>query len=366
MGNIVYPSSVDDFTPAYVEGLLRHSGLDVTVDAIDIQPLGEGVGLVGQLLRITLHGTGDLPQAIIAKFPSPYEATKDLAQFFGFFRSEAECYRAARSHDFGVRMATCYLAEVSDDDRDTIVVLEDLSHLRAADQIAGASLADAELIIDAAAALHARWWDSAELRDADWMRPLDNPAYLAAQDHFEQSMPVFTEMYGDRLAPGSLAIAEAHAPTIRDLLLWTVAERPLTLAHYDYRLDNFLFDDAHAGTLDGVVVIDWQLTVRSTGMTDVSYFLVQSLTLDDRRQHCEALLHRWHDGLIERGVRGYSWDDVMTDFRLGVLGQLSIPVVSAANIDPGNDRGRLLVDTLVERNFQALVDYDCGKVIHGS
>jgi Ecdysteroid kinase-like family len=366
VGDVVFPSSIDDFTPAYVEGLLRHAGLDVTVDAIDIQPLGEGVGLVGQLLRIELQGSGDLPPAIIAKFPSPYEATKDLAQFYGFFRSEADCYRAARTHDFGVRMAKCYLAEVSADNRDTIVVLEDLSHLRAGDQIVGASLSDAELIIDAAAALHARWWNSAELQQANWMRPLDNPAYLAAQEHFEQSLPVFAEMYDGRLAPGSLAIAQAHGPTIRDMLLWTVAERPLTLTHFDFRLDNFLFDDDHAGTLDGVVVIDWQLTVQSTGMTDVSYFLVQSLTLDDRRQHCESLLRRWHEGLLSHGVTDYTWDDVMTDFRIGVLGQLSIPVVSAANLDPGNERGRQLVDTLVQRNFQALVDYDCGKVIHGS
>jgi Ecdysteroid kinase-like family len=363
---IRYPSSIDDFTPAYVTEVLRHAGLDVTVDAVQLHPLGEGVGLVGQLVRIELHGTGDLPPAIIAKFPSPYDVTKDLAQFYGFFRSEADCYRAARTHDFGVRMATCLLAEVSDDNRDTIVVLEDLTHLRAGDQVAGASLADAEQVIDAAAALHARWWESPELQHGGWMRPLDNPAYLAAQDHFEQSLPVMAEMFDGRLAPGSLAIAEAHAPTIRDLLLWTVAERPLTLAHYDFRLDNFLFDDHHAGTPDGVVVIDWQLSARSTGMTDVSYFLVQSLTLDDRRQHCETLLHRWHDGIIERGVRDYTWDDVMTDFRIGVLAQLSIPVVAAANLDPGNERGRLLVDTLVERNFQALVDYDCGAVVHGS
>jgi hypothetical protein len=136
------------------------------------------------------------------------------------------------------------------------------------------------------------------------------------------------------------------------------------MAHVDFRLDNFFFDDAAADLADRVVVIDWQLAVRSIPIGDVSYFIVQSLDTDVRREHGEALLRRYHDGLVARGVQGYTWDDVHTDFRRAVLTQLAIAVVGAANLDPGNERGKALMDVLVTRNFAALVDYDCEQLLH--
>ena len=39
--------------------------------------------------------------------------------------------------------------------------------------------------------------------------------------------------------------------------------------------------------------------------------------------------------------------------------QMSIPVISAANLDPANERGKQLLDCLGHRNCQALVDYGC-------
>lgn len=366
MGDIAYPSSIDDFTPAYVEGLLRASGHEVEVTSVAASLVGEGVGLVGTLLVLTLEGSGSLPRTLVAKFPSPFEVTKDLAQFYGFYRSEVECYRAARTHGFGVRLPYCYVAEVSDDDRDTVLMIEDLSHLRQASQVDGASLADAGRIVDAAAALHARWWESPELDQLTWLRPLNNPAYMAGQDHYAQAMPVFEEMFGDAAPAGSIDIVRSHGPTMRAHYDWLFANRPRSMAHVDFRLDNFFFDDHTDEPGHDVVIIDWQLAVRAIPMGDVSYFLVQSLTVDDRRRHGEELLRRYYDGLVSRGVTGYEWDDAFTDFRRAMLTQLAISVVGAANLDAGNERGRQLMDALVTRNLQALVDYDCGKVVHGS
>jgi Ser/Thr protein kinase RdoA (MazF antagonist) len=128
--------------------------------------------------------------------------------------------------------------------------------------------------------------------------------------------------------------------------------------HADYRLDNFFFDDA----AKRVVIIDWQLTVRGVGAQDVSYFILQSMTTEDRRAHDERLVRRWYDGLVANGVSDYSWDDAWTDFRRAALGQLTIAVIGAGSMDPGNDRGRALMDAMALRNFQGLVDYDCGAL----
>ncbi|HEY4608611.1 MAG TPA: hypothetical protein VIH06_05385, partial [Ilumatobacteraceae bacterium] len=92
---------------------------------------------------------------------------------------------------------------------------------------------------------------------------------------------------------------------------------------------------------------------------DIGYFLVQSLTTEMRREHGDALLRRWHRGLVDRGVVGYTLDDAYADFHESVMLQMSIPVISAANLDPANDRGRQLLECMGQRACQALADYGC-------
>jgi Ecdysteroid kinase-like family len=367
MGDITFPSAVDDFTPEYLTGLLRSAGHlpNGVVANVRHEPVGEGVGIVGQLvrLRVTYDGdAGDLPDSMVAKFPSPYPQTKDIAQFYGFYRTEVECYRQAVADGLGVRTPRMLVAEVSDDDRDTVLILDDLSALRMADQVQGASLADAETLMDAAAALHARWWNSPRLADLEWLRPVNNPAYKASQQQYQLVWPMFVERYGDTVTPGSLAIGERHGAQIADYYDWVSKSRPLTLVHTDFRLDNFFFDDSAGDADRRVVIIDWQLSVQSFGAQDVSYFLVQSMSVDDRQAHGERLLRRWHDALLAGGVADYSWDDALTDFRRCVLTQLPIGVIGPASMEPGNERGRALLDAIATRNFQALVDYDCAAL----
>ncbi len=367
MGDIIFPGAVDDFTAEYLTALLQSAGHlgNGAVATVHHEPVGAGVGIVGQLvrLRVTYHGdAGDLPASMVAKFPSPYPQTKDIAQFYGFYRTEVECYRQAAAGVLGVRTPRMLVAEVSDDDRDTVLLLDDLSDLRMADQVHGASVSDAETLMDAAAALHVRWWNSPQLAELAWLRPVNNPAYKAGQQQYQQVWPMFVERYGDVVASGSLAIGERHGSQIADYYDWVSEHRPTTLAHTDFRLDNFFFDDTAGAANSGVVIIDWQLSVRSLGAQDVSYFLVQSMSIDDRRAHGERLLRRWHDALLAGGVTGYSWDDAVTDFRRCVLTQLPIGVIAPASMEPGNERGRTLMDAIATRNFQALVDYDCAEL----
>jgi hypothetical protein len=353
------PTDIAELTPGYMTAALRHGGHlpNGEVSSVDATPLGAGVGFVGQLARLKLGYAGErgeLPDVMVAKFPIEDPMAKYIAQTYGFYRTEAECYRKAATVGLGVPTPDVYLSEVSDDDIGTLILMEDLGDARMADQVAGADLADAQAVVDVGAQLHATWWESPQLAELTWLRPLNNPAYMAVGDQYSQSWPVFAHMFGS--APASaLAVAERIGAQLPSSYNWLMANRPTTLAHTDFRLDNFFFDRAGAP----VTVIDWQLSVRSVGAMDIGYFIVQSLTTEMRREHGEALLRRWHAGLLDRGVNDYSWDDAQADFHDSVMLQLSIPVISAANLDPANERGKQLLDCLGTRNLQALVDYEC-------
>ena len=358
-----FPISNDDLTPDHLTAVLRRSGHlgAASVVRVAAETIGAGVGVVGQLAKLTLtydQPDVDLPSTMIAKFASPYPDNKDIAQFYGFYRTEAECYSTAQRGGLGVTTPMVYSAQVSDDDRDTLLLIEDLTHLRMADQVAGATLAEAEVAMDAAADLHARWWQHPDLDQLSWLRPINNPAYKAGEQQYAQVWPFFVQKFGDVVAAGSLPIAERHGGQIAAMYDRIIDTGPLTLSHADYRLDNLLFDDA----AQRVVVIDWQLSVRGSGAADVSYLLVQSMTIEARREHGEALVRRWFDRLVAHGVTGYSWNDAFTDFRRGVLLQLPIGVVGTTAMEAANDRGRALQLAMATRNMQALVDYDCAEL----
>jgi Ecdysteroid kinase-like family len=360
-GNIDFtlPTDIADLTPAYLTAALRHGGhlRNGEVSAVEAAPLGAGVGFVGQLARLKLTYTGDrggLPGVMIAKFPIEDPVAKYLAQMFGFYRTEAECYRQAITIGLGVPTPDVYLSEVTDDDSGTLILMEDLGDARMADQVTGACLADAEAVIDVGAQLHAAWWQSPRLEELEWLRPLNNPAYMGVGQQYEQSWPVFAEMFSSA-PPVALELGERLGTQLPLSYDWLMSNRPTTLAHTDFRLDNFFFGRQGAP----VTVIDWQLSVRSVGVFDIGYFIVQSLTTQMRREHGEALLRRWHQRLVEGGVSDYSWDDAQADFHDSVMLQMSIPVISAANLDPANERGRQLLDCISERSCQALADYGC-------
>ncbi len=107
----------------------------------------------------------------------------------------------------------------------------------------------------------------------------------------------------------------------------SIENRPTTIAHTDFRLDNFFFDHADGSP---VTIIDWQLSVRNVGAIDVGYFLGESLSIEDRRAHERDLLERYHDGLVAGGVTGYSFDDLYDDYRMSLVTQLTIPVIGSS------------------------------------
>ena len=109
-----------------------------------------------------------------------------------------------------------------------------------------------------------------------------------------------------------------------------------------------------------VTVIDWQLSCAiGQAHGDIGYFIVQSLTTEMRREHGEALLRRWHRAGRTAASPATRGTTRRLDFHNSVMVQMSIPVISAANLDPANDRGKQLLNCLATRNLQALVDYGC-------
>jgi hypothetical protein len=347
------PGSLDDFTPEWLTLALGEK-----ISAVEIEPVGQGVGILGLLARLRLTSAADVPETVIGKIASPNPETVGISVHYGFYLNEVQFYRECSTTP-GLRVPAAYYSDINPDGTEFVLLLEDLAVARLADQIAGCPPSDALHVIDAIAALHSFWWDSPKLDDLAWLRPVNNDAYKSSAQQYTAVWPGFVERFGDRVPERALEVASRFPEFVADLYDWIIANNPTTIAHTDLRLDNLFF-----GHPDGspVTIIDWQLSVRSMGALDVSYFLAESLSPDDRRANEKSLLERYHSGLVAGGVTDYSFDQLYDDYRLSLLTQLSIPVIGSS-MDPGNDRGRRLMDAMVERTMIAVDDHDAGRFL---
>lgn len=346
------PESPSDITAAWLSDALK---LEVT--SVDAQNLGEGVGVMAEVTRLHIgYGSGAVgPATLIAKTQSPADSNREMAATFGFYARELAFYQSV-SADLDLRVPGCHVAAGADGGAPFVLLLEDVADARQLDQLSGISLADTEAVIDEIAKLHAHWWDSPELGSLDWLPPMNNDLYKG----FGQVLPdlggLLKQQWGDRLDPAGMTWLDAMTQRYTDLLDWLVTSSPLTFCHYDLRPDNILVEPT------GICVLDWQLAVRNRGAFDIAYFLGQNVATEFRRTHEQALVRRYHDAIIARGVTGYSFDQCFDDYRSSMLMHL-VSATQIQMLEGGNERGQQLLDAMLTQGWQSAVDLDAGDFL---
>lgn len=346
-------TTIDAVTPEWLTAALALPRR-ARVTHVDAEQIGVGVGFVGYLyrLRLTAEPDGAAPDTVVAKLPGEPTA-RLIAQLFRFFEREVKFYRDLAAATPVATPAVRYGA-VDEATQDFVLILEDLGDRRIVDQLAACARADAELAVRTLARIHARWWDSAELEALEWVAPLDVRgqvetligAYRAAWD-------IFVTRFGE-LVPEPLRTQGPRLADAMDRMVEELAQPPRTLVHGDYRLDNFFF----SATPDQapIVVGDWQICGAGRGPFDLAYFVAHSLSADDRRAFGDDLVALYHAALVEHGVIDYNFAACYRDFRLGVLFCFVYPVVGAATLQPGDERGERLQVELVKRSVSAILD----------
>ena len=349
------PRRVSDMTPAWLGEVLGRP-----ISKVSVEPIGVGVGMLGELARLhlTYEGVpGDGPASIIAKVPTAVEGNNELAGEYGLYQNEVNFYlRLGGSAP--VRTPRCFLGAMNPTERRYVLLLEDLVGHRLVDQIEGMTVAQAEVSLRAIARFHARWWQTPELGELVWLADGTARAQAeSAQPTVPELWPAFRDRWGDRLSDQALC-AGAAIMARYPVLQFSMAFNPMTLIHADFRLDNLFFSP------DGgeVVVIDWQLLSRGPAVYDVAYLLTQSMSPDVRREHETDLLKAWHDELERCGVRSYEFDQLARDFDVAVLVALAAPL-GATTIDLGNERGERLAFTMADRALAAVLDRDWQEVL---
>ncbi len=358
------PVTMDDVTPGWLTSALRSSGVleQASVIAAPRVQIGAGVGILGELARITLHydtPEPNAPRTLIAKIPTADPAGRQIANMMGYYEREVRYYREIGPRNV-VGAPTCYYSDMDPPNIHFIVLLEDLADIRIGDQVAGCSPADARLVVAELAKLHARWWDSPELAGFGWIPPANSPMIKLAQGAYLEAIDAFMEKLGHLLTAEQKDIARRLGPRM-NAMQDSFATGPQTMLHADVRLDNIFFGSAHSNS--PVTLIDWQILVTGRGPYDVAYFLSQSIDPAEREAIEEPALRDYYQVLVDAGASGYSWDQCWDDYRLATLFCLVYPVISGGSIDLANDRGIALVTAMTTRSIAAITHLRCADIL---
>ncbi|HYN89864.1 MAG TPA: oxidoreductase family protein [Ardenticatenaceae bacterium] len=196
-----------------------------------------------------------------------------------------------------------------------------------------------DAVVDTLARFHAYWWEHAWLGTgvaelAVWCR--DEAHY---QHEIQRRAGTLASLLADESAwfPEHLRRLIEHT-LARLPRLWerylerrVASLRNMTLIHNDAYFANFLcpIDPASGGTY----LIDWQGPAAGRGAQDLVNLCATFWTPAQRRagQREVNVLRRYHEVLRAQGVSGYTWEELLVDYRLEVIEWLFQPLRDRAD-----------------------------------
>ncbi len=353
------PTNPDAISPEWLTEALRSSGAlpAGSVTAVEASIIGAGIGFIGTVARLKLTYSGaptTAPSTIIAKLPSEDPGSRMVGVAFGLYEREVRFYGDLAA-SCGLDTPKPFFSHYDSTAGQAVLLLEDLDGGEWGDQVAGATPQQAAMAIDAIGAFHARWWMSPDLDTHPWITSGIETIRQPIQMMYEGVWRTAIDRFG-HLFPADIL---AHIPDFgrRTMAaLDQLSTGPETLCHGDYRPDNLFY--GAAGSARPLVVCDWQGPGRAPGVVDSSYFITSSLSIENRRAHEDELLRRYHNHLLEGGVKNYTLEQLHVDYRGYFAGIIAGVIVLLGTLPEGNDRGRALIENTASRFIAAMQDHD--------
>ncbi len=354
------PRSVDELTTDWLQAGLGEATGGATITGFTTEVIGIGEGFMGQLARVRLTYAEDglsPPRSVIAKFAAAASETLEMARDQNLYQREIGFYRNI-GHRAGVPVPTCYFSEIDDESYRFAMLLEDLAPGVPSDQVAGTSRETSREVIEQFATLHAKWWNSEELEGYAWAR------WLMKEVSMEDGLALFEEGMRQAEETGRF---DAY-PEIKRLLpllpplfkLDPAPPFPFTLTHGDLRSDNIIEPSAEGGRF---AIIDWQLSGVGDPVNDITRWLVQSISIEDRRATEQDLLKLYHRRLVEAGVTGFSYRKFINAYKTNLIVVLLLFSMSLDAVDHSSERATALFHQFYARLDAALVDWEIEKTL---
>jgi hypothetical protein len=334
-------ASIPEINANWLTNALRRSGAlpQGQVLSLTVQPHDHHLGHVStNMAHLTLQYSAEAPATAPRHLFWKHYPNHDGAVEVSFYKIVANLPEPVPG------VIPCYEAAYDPESGESHCLLDDLSATHRIplprDQVmAGEGVPSPQhlaQIMNSLARFHAYWWehpllgtvpDTLEVRwwyrdrehfDKHIVRRQNNWAAFLSQEAATLS-PELHQLYEHALANLPRLWERYFAPRVSNF-------HYLTLANGDGYFNQYLCPTSNAA--DSAYLIDFQEISANFGASDLVYLLPMFWSREQRYEQSreEQALRLYHAALCAQGVTGYTWDDLMTDYRLMITLMIFLPV----------------------------------------
>ncbi len=343
------PAAID---AAWMTDALEQAGVarGATITELRLEGL-IGTGQMGRNARYSL--TWDAPEgrpaSVVGKFPTDDPTARATAFDNDNYLKEWHFYTQIQP-TVSVRVPTVWVAEFDGAAQSFVFIMEDLRESRQGDQFHGLTADEAALAVEQAVGFHAPRWADDSLIEMFGDSADDTATRL--QMIYAMTMEGTIDRLGPDLDDDVIQLVRDFAPLVQR---WTYGlGTPWTLAHMDYRPDNFLF--AAGPDAPPLVVVDWQTITYGLGSHDIAYMIGGGFEPEQRASVERALVDDYGEQMRAVGI-AYDADDCWRDYRLSSLWGVIMSVI-ATMLAEETERGNRMLTTMLSRHGRHALDVE--------
>jgi len=301
-----------EWLPQTVRNALVATFGSMGLDAIVLEPAEER-GRMSCTARLLIQDPRGGYRTVFAKWPSRHAKIRRLARYSGAYLREAMFYRELAS-SCTVRLPRIYTCEYQSASDDFVLLLEDLTGMRAGDN-QQSSADDVHQVLCGIAPLHAHWIDDEVLAAIPWLPGWDRPG---VRRYIQLELRRLARAAaGNRLGRYSvrpvLPLLSALDEELDAFLSAAAADRQ-TLVHGDLHVDQAFFPAGEEN-----VIVDWQFVQRGGIGIDLARLIVLSLSVPDRRDNEFDLIEAYRTAFVRSGGQPYDRTVLLNEYRRGIV-----------------------------------------------
>jgi len=225
------------------------------------------------------------------------------------------------------------------------LVMEDLSSTHSVPEN-DLTIDQVRSIISVLADVQSRFWNDSRVSKYDLTHYVNS-----ININMGQSWDIFKKRYQEQL--GKEADAFEWMLENPETVARHYNSSPTTLSHGDVNVSNLLFSNDGS---DKPILIDWQLAAQRVLPFDLAYFLIKSLSTEQRRKHEDMLLKEYYD-LLPNPIRAsYPFDRLVLDYRACVTRSMLSSVMRVGPRYESHPNRLEAADKLAARVIEAVKD----------
>ncbi|MHA2336511.1 MAG: phosphotransferase [Candidatus Hodarchaeales archaeon] len=317
-------SNIEELTPEKLTKIFRKQGYlnNGKVTKITNQDSIECFHSNLHFLELSISNNGqtdEIPSEIVVKMPK----TDDLSKLAGKY--EARFFTIVTEKMKELTVPTCFDLAFSEETGCSHVILENLSksHVELSDLPVPPLKMHCEKAIESLAIIHASWWDRVE----EITNLLNEKIFFEMYNLHKQELHKAQEFLGERMSDKRRKVFK-KVYSIYPKLHWNRIKnkKNLTLLHGDAGFWNFFYPKNIENEKEKTYLIDWQSWSPGFAMCDLAYMIGLHWYPERRKLMEKDLIEHYYNVLVKQGVKNFSWDDCWSDYKLGAIRNLYIPI----------------------------------------